>query len=69
MQNGNIHNSSPCVDCFEHFNTLLHTVKYLVYTKRDEKHHGGYSMEKIHFRNYSPTLISSGREYLERITK
>lgn len=63
MPNGNFHNSSPCIDCFNHFKELFHTIKYLVYTKKDLREDTGYSLEKIHFRDYTPTLTTSGRLY------
>lgn len=66
MPNGNFHNSSPCVDCFAQFKESFHTIKYLIYTKKDVHCDTGYSIEKIHFRDYSPTLETTGRIYLQR---
>jgi hypothetical protein len=66
-QHGYIHNSSPCIDCVAHFNKLFHTIKYLVYTNNDEKHSTDYSMNKIHFRDYNPTLLTSGRLFIQKM--
>lgn len=67
MQSGNFHNSSPCIDCVAHFNKMLHTIKYVVYTMKDDTHPSGYSMEKVHYRDYSPTLTTTGHLYIQRV--
>lgn len=67
MQSGTVHNSSPCVDCVAHFNKMLHTIKYLVYTTKDDGNPFGYSMEKVHYRDYNPTLTTSGKLYIQRL--
>lgn len=65
-QNGRIHNSSPCIDCVSHFEKMLHTIKYLVYTTGYTETKG-VSMDKIHFRDYSPTLLTTGHLYRQRL--
>jgi pyrimidine deaminase RibD-like protein len=67
MPNGSFHNSSPCVDCFENFKHILHTIKYLVYTKKGVNRKSEYLIEKIHFRDYIPSLETSGRLYKQSL--
>lgn len=67
MQSGHVHNSQPCIDCVSHFKKMLHTIKYLVYTTKKDGDKSGYSMEKVHFRDYKEVYISTGHLYRENI--
>lgn len=67
MPDGQLHNSSPCTDCFNSFNELEHTIKYIVYTKKTSRKKP-YGIEKIHFRDYQPSFVTSGRSYINAKT-
>lgn len=63
MPDGQLHNSTPCTDCFNTFKELEHTIKYIIYTKKTGRKKP-HEIEKIHFRDFKSSFVTSGRNFI-----